>query len=143
MCRMFVFVLLSLVGSRAAQRGGVYLVGAELCPVEPAQRVLHVLPAEELHHAFPVALHVCETNVPSLAHVILQVLPAPARWQPWRMGGGWQGEEQQTCPGWDASLQVSQAVVDAVNYYTVLNKTAGSVCVCVRAIQIKDIASLL
>lgn len=59
---------------------GTHLVRTELGPIQPAQCVLHVLSAEELHNALAVTLHVGKANVAGLTHVILQILPAPSWW---------------------------------------------------------------
>lgn len=59
---------------------GTHLVWTELGPIQPTQCVLHVLPAEELHNALAVTLHVGKANVAGFTHVILQILPAPGWW---------------------------------------------------------------
>ncbi|KAJ8263635.1 hypothetical protein COCON_G00160920, partial [Conger conger] len=68
--------LAGVVLCAAEREAEAHLVRAELCPVEAAQGVLHILSAQELHHALAVTLDVGEAHVPRLPHVILQVLPA-------------------------------------------------------------------
>lgn len=62
-------------------------MGAELGPVQFTERILHVLSAQELHHALAVTLHVGKADVACLAHVILQVLPAASWRQAWEKAG--------------------------------------------------------
>ena len=72
---------------------------AELGPVQAAQGVLHVLAAEELHHALAVMLHVGEAHVARLPHVVLQVLPAPGGGKPYRVAhhmAMWRGRSHHT-----------------------------------------------
>lgn len=57
-----------------------HLMRTELGPIQSAQCILHVLSAEELDHALAITLHICKADVPCLAHVILQILPAPSWW---------------------------------------------------------------
>lgn len=77
-----------------------HLMWAELGPVQLAQRVLHVLSAQELHHALAVALHVGEADVACLAHVILQVLPTASWRQAWKRG-------ERTVWNWPATSEIS------------------------------------
>lgn len=51
-------------------------MGSELCAVQASQSVLHVLSSEELDHSFTVTLHICETHVSGLTHMVFQILPA-------------------------------------------------------------------
>ena len=84
-------------GGRAA--AATHLMRAELGPVQAAQGVLHVLAAEELHHALAVTLHVGEAHVARLPHVVLQVLPAPGGGKPYRVAhhmAMWRGRSHHT-----------------------------------------------
>jgi len=61
-----------------------YLMRTEARVVQLFDGVLHVLVTQELHHAGPVLVGVCETDVAGLAHVVLEILP--------RSGGGQSGD---------------------------------------------------
>lgn len=60
-----------------------HLMGTELSPVQSAQGILHVLPTDKLHHPFTIPLHVGETHIPCLTHMVFQILPAPGLGQAW------------------------------------------------------------
>ena len=53
----------------------------ELGIVQLLQGVLHVLVPHVLADTGAVLVDIGEADVPGLAHVVLQVLPAAARWQ--------------------------------------------------------------
>lgn len=58
-----------------------YLMGSEARVVQFLDSVLHILSAEKLDDAGAILEDVSEAHIPSLAHVVLQILPAPRRRQ--------------------------------------------------------------
>lgn len=57
-----------------------YLMGSKFGMVQLCASIVHIFSSEKLHHACTVVVHIRETDVASLSHVVLQILPTSRRW---------------------------------------------------------------
>lgn len=79
--------LMATAESDSIEAPRTHLVRAEFGVIQFPQSIFHVFFPQIFNHPHSVLLYVCVTDIPSFAHVILQVLPAAGWRKPWAEKG--------------------------------------------------------